>query len=86
MKLFIIDYIESLLKNAEYEYDKDTQSWCAAVGELPGAYAQANSIEEARSQLTEVIEDYILVSLQKGHSLPGFKNALSGFERKKVHV
>ena len=86
MKLFIVAYIESLLKNAEYEYDNDTQSWCASVKELPGTYAQANSVEEARRQLTEVIEDYILVSLQKGHSLPGFKNVLSAFEREKAHV
>jgi predicted RNase H-like HicB family nuclease len=86
MKLLIIDYIESLLKNAEYEYDKDTQSWCASIEELPGAYAQANSVEEARRQLTEVIEDYILVSLQKGHSLSGFKRLFSRVAQEKIHA
>jgi len=73
MKLYITQYIENLLRKAEYEYDKETKSWCANVKDLPGAYAQANSVEEAREQLAEVIEDYVLVSLQEKHSLPDFK-------------
>lgn len=73
MKLYIAEYIENLLKKAEYEYDEETRSWCASVKELPGAYAQADTVEEAREQLAEVIEDYILVSLQDKQILPGFK-------------
>lgn len=73
MKLYIAQYIENFLRRAEYEYDEKTRSWCANVKELPGAYAQANTIEETREQLAEVIEDYILISLQEKHPLPGFK-------------
>ena len=73
MKLYITRYIENLLRKAEYEYDKKTKSWCASIKELPGAYAQANTVEEVRSQLAEVIEDYILVSLRERQILPGFK-------------
>jgi hypothetical protein len=62
MKLYIAEYIENILRKAEYEYDQETKSWCASAGNLPGAYAQAGSVEEAREQLTEVIEDYILTS------------------------
>lgn len=73
MKSYIISYIENFLRRAEYEYDKETKSWCASVKDLPGVYAQADSVEEVREQLAEVIEDYILVSLQEKHPLPGFK-------------
>ena len=73
MKLYITQYIENLLRKAEYEHDKKTRSWCASIKELPGVYAQADTIEGVREQLTEVIEDYILVSLQEKHPLPGFK-------------
>ena len=59
MKLFIIQYIKNLLSKAEYEYDKETKSWCASLKDLPGVYAQADTVEEVRSQLAEVIEDYI---------------------------
>jgi predicted RNase H-like HicB family nuclease len=73
MKLYIAEYIENILRNAEYEYDQETKSWCASANDLPGAYAQADSVEEAREQLTEVIEDYILTSLQEKNFLPGFR-------------
>lgn len=73
MKLFLHSYIEKFLKKAIYEYDKHTRSWCASVEELPGTYAQADTIEEVRNQLAEVIEDYIYVSLHQGHLLPNFK-------------
>ncbi len=73
MKLFINSYIEKLLKKANYEYDKQTKNWCASLDILPGAYAQAETVEEVREQLAEVIEDYVLVSLHNHHSLPGFK-------------
>lgn len=73
MKLFINTYIENFLRKARYEYDEHTKSWCASVKELPGAYAQADTIEETRERLAEVIEDYILVSLHERQFLPGFK-------------
>lgn len=73
MKLYITQYIENLLRKAEYEYDKETKSWCASVKNLPGAYAQADSVEQTREQLAEIIEDYILLSIQEKQPLPNFK-------------
>ena len=81
MKLYITQYIENLLRRAEYEYDEATKSWCASIDDLPGAYAQADTVEKAREQLAEVIEDYILISLQEKHPLPGFKKLPA-----KMHV
>jgi len=58
---------------ANYEYDSATNSWCASVDELPGVYAQADTIENVRSELAEIIEEYVFVLLQEGHPLPEFK-------------
>lgn len=77
MKLYITQYIEKILRRAEYKYDPKTKSWCARAKDLPGAYAQADTVEKVRQQLSEVIEDYILVSLQERHPLPGFKKPLT---------
>jgi predicted RNase H-like HicB family nuclease len=74
MELFLIKYINEMLKKANYEYDSAINSWCASVDKLPGVYAQADTIEDARSELAEIIEEYVFVSLQEGHPLPGFKN------------
>ena len=40
--------------------------WHFVIQSLPGAYAQADSVEQARAKLAEVIEDYFIVALQKG--------------------
>ena len=74
MELFIIKYINKMLKKADYEYDPATKSWCASVDDLPGAYAQADTVEDVRAELAETIEEFVLVSLQEGHPLPEFKN------------
>ncbi|HCA67375.1 MAG: hypothetical protein UW39_C0016G0028 [Parcubacteria group bacterium GW2011_GWC2_44_17] len=86
MKLFILEYIENLLKKAQYEYDPATSSWCAYVHDLPGAYAQSDSVEEAREKLTEVIEDYILISLQKGDALPQFGKSFITTDHKREYA
>ena len=74
MELYLIKYINKMLKKASYEHDSGTNSWCASVDELPGVYAQADTIEDVRSDLAEIIEEYVFVSLQEGHPLPEFKN------------
>lgn len=74
MNLYIIDYIEKMLRRACYEYDELTKSWCASVDDLPGVYAQAESVEDVRTELAEVIEEYVFVSLQEGHPLPEFRD------------
>lgn len=74
MNLYIMSYIETMLRQANYEFDEQTKSWCASVDALPGAYAQADTVEDVRAELAEVIEEYVLVSLQEGHPLPEFKN------------
>ena len=74
MELYLIKYLNKMLIKAKYEYDQATNSWCASVDELPGVYSQADTIEDARSELGEVIEEYVFVSLQEGHPLPEFRN------------
>ncbi len=74
MNLYMMNYIESMLRRANYEFDEQTKSWCASIDALPGAYAQADTIEDVRAELAEVIEEYVLISLQAGHPLPEFKD------------
>jgi hypothetical protein len=51
-------------------------SWLSGLNHTvePGVYVQADTIEDARSELAEIIEEYVFVSLQEGHPLPEFKN------------
>ena len=74
MNLYMVKYVETMLRQADYKFDKETKSWCASVDRLPGAYAQADTIEDVRSELAEVIEEFVFISLQEGHPLPEFKD------------
>lgn len=78
---FIRKYIDHFLKNASYEFDKKTKSWCGWIKELPGVYAQGNSVEETRKELEEMIEEYIELKLERGGSLPPAK-----ILKEKIHA
>lgn len=54
----LIQYLKQRMKKACYEFDKETKAWCAWMPELPGVYAQADTKEEVKKQLKEVMEDY----------------------------
>jgi len=83
MKLFLNSYVEEVLKKAKYEYGEATKSWCGSIDILPGAYAQADTLEEVRNQLAEVIEEYVLISLANGDKLPAMDNLDFSFVFKK---
>ena len=72
MELTFSKYIEKMLTKATYEYDKEVKQWAAWINEVPGVYAQAPTVEEARKDLVSVLEDHILVSLSEGKQIPGF--------------
>jgi predicted RNase H-like HicB family nuclease len=63
-------YILAVLSQAKYEYDKDLKVYVASVSQLSGVVAQAKTIEAAREELAEIIEDWILVALQFGDTIP----------------
>jgi len=62
-------YIEQALARATYEQLEDG-SWSAHVRQLRGVIATGTSIEACRSQLGEVVEEWILVRVARGLSVP----------------
>jgi predicted RNase H-like HicB family nuclease len=63
------DYLERALALAEYERDENGM-FVARVPNTDGFYAQGNSVEEARHELTDVIEGNIILALQLGFEIP----------------
>jgi predicted RNase H-like HicB family nuclease len=63
------DYLERALQLAEYERDENGVT-IARVPQADGFYAQGNSVEEARHELTDVIEGNIILALQLGFEIP----------------
>lgn len=65
----LIAYIQAAMHQARYEILEDGTYY----GEIPGfdgVYADADSLEACRDELQEVLEDWLLIGLRLGHSLP----------------
>ncbi|MBI2940771.1 MAG: type II toxin-antitoxin system HicB family antitoxin [Chloroflexi bacterium] len=65
----LTDYIRAAMSHAEYERLSDG-SWYGHIAGLQGVWANSPTREECRREVQEVLEDWILVGLRLGHSLP----------------
>jgi predicted RNase H-like HicB family nuclease len=65
----ITNYINEALHRARYAV-VDDGVFCATVPGLPGVIATAKSLEDCRDQLAEVVEEWVLVRVSGGLSVP----------------
>jgi predicted RNase H-like HicB family nuclease len=73
MNLQVQNFIETQLLRAQYERDESVNAWAGWIKGFPGIYAQGSTLEETRNELAEMLEEYLLVSLQKNTGVKGFK-------------
>jgi len=66
----LTDYIKAAMKKAKYKMIEDPNPFFGEVPELPGVWANAATLEDCRDELQEVVEGWIIVSLQLGHDIP----------------
>jgi predicted RNase H-like HicB family nuclease len=69
----ITNYLAAALSRARYRLVDG--SFCATVPGLRGVIATAPTVEACRSQLTEVIEEWILVRVARGLTIPALGRA-----------
>jgi predicted RNase H-like HicB family nuclease len=65
----LTEYIERAMRHAHYELMENGRYW----GEIPalqGVWAEAETLEQCRETLREVLEDWLLIGLRRGHSIP----------------
>ena len=65
----IVKYIAGAVARAEYEHLEDGFV-CATVRGLRGVIAIGRSERDARAQLSEVVEEWILVRVARGLDVP----------------
>ena len=61
----LVEYIEEALKRAHYEIIDDEEPYYGEVKGLKGIWATGNTLEECRTNLRDVVEGWILVSIKK---------------------
>ena len=68
----ITDYIFGKLAKARYKILKD-RAYFGEVPGMPGVWASAKNLEDCRAKLKEVLEDWLVLALSRGETVPGFK-------------
>ena len=64
------EYVSEVLKNAVYEKGEQLDVIIAEAPDLPGCMTQAASIEEARTNLVDAIEVWLMSGLRSGEDPP----------------
>lgn len=64
------EYVAEVLKNAVYEKGEVLDVIVAEALDLSGCLTQGRSFEEARENLIDAIEVWILAGLQRGEEMP----------------
>jgi len=65
----IRQYVEEALKSARYDKLEDG-TFYGEVPRLRGVLATGDTLEECRSQLAEVVEEWVLIRVAKGLPVP----------------
>jgi len=55
--IMLLQYVEAAAKKAQYKQLED-DSWFAEISGYPGVWANATTIEDCRTELIEVIEEW----------------------------
>ncbi len=66
----LLNYIQAAMNHAEYEILEEENAYYGAIPICPGVYATASSLESCRTELREVLEEWILFRVHRNLELP----------------
>jgi predicted RNase H-like HicB family nuclease len=66
----LTDYIAAAMKHARYELLPDGEGVYAEIPELPGVWANCDSVEEAREDLRLALEGWLALAISRGIAVP----------------
>ena len=66
----LTEYLEAAMKRANYEILPDDNTFYGNIPGFEGVYANSDNLETCRSELKEVLEEWILLSISRHLPLP----------------
>ena len=66
----LTQYIEAAMKKGRYEILPDDHTYYGEIPGFQGVYANESTLEDCRSELRDVLEDWILISVSRRLPLP----------------
>ena len=65
----LLEYLQNAMRLARYELLPDG-SYYGEIAGFDGVWAQAETLEDCRNELQSALEDWLILGLRMGHSLP----------------
>ena len=65
----LTEFIQKALEKAHYKFLEDG-TWFAEVPGFQGAWANAKTVEECRHELTEVLEEWLILKIRDRDPIP----------------
>ena len=65
----LFEYTRGALEKAEYK-KLDDSTWYAEIPGFEGVWANSTSVEECRKELIEVLEEWLILKLKDGDTVP----------------
>ena len=66
----IRQYIDAAMARAKFDNLEDDGSCYGEIPDFQGVYANADTLEECRKELEEVLEEWILIKISRNLPLP----------------
>jgi predicted RNase H-like HicB family nuclease len=66
----IVEYIEAAMRRAEYKLLDEEPRFFGSIPAIEGVWAAGNTLESCRDELREVLEGWILLSVQRDLPIP----------------
>ena len=63
------DYIRAAMRQAKYELLENGR-YFGSIRACRGCWAEASTLEDCREELQSTLEDWLLLGLQMGHTIP----------------
>lgn len=64
------EYIDAAMQDAGFVIFVEDGTYYGDIYGFQGAWANADTLEECRQELREVLEDWIILGIERGHEIP----------------
>ena len=66
----LAEYIETAMRDATFVIFVEDGTYFGDIYGFQGVWANADTLEECRQELKEVLEDWIILGIELGHEIP----------------
>ena len=66
----LAEYIEIAMRDADFVIFVEDGTYYGEIFGFQGVWANADTLEDCRQELKEVLEDWIILGIELGHEIP----------------